>query len=169
MSQASDRAIPDPMKYFLLASLCLLGCGSDSVDVVDASLDSSPPDSTSKDQNVTDSKTDAPADAGKDAVADAIADGSDDAIADAGVDAISDSGSDAVAIDSGPPPDGGCVSANDCKLFASYCSTAPCKCLPLGKSDPNPICNGQVVQCLIAPCLNKVAFCSDAGTCAVGP
>ncbi len=60
-------------------------------------------------------------------------------------------------------------SANDCKLFASYCSTAPCKCLPLNKGDPNPVCGGQTVQCLIAPCLNKIAVCSDAGTCAVGP
>lgn len=158
------------MKYLLLVTLGVVGCGSDAIVGADASLDSSVVDSpVTKDQSVTDSKADAPAvDSGSDATTDAIADGAADAIADGAGDAIADAGTDAV-VDSGSPVDGGCTSANDCKLFASYCSTAPCKCLPLNKGDPNPVCGGQTVQCLIAPCLNKIAVCSDAGTCAVGP
>jgi len=161
------RRYHDAMKYVLLATLALLGCGSNAIDGNDASLDSSATDSPApKDQGVADSKTDAPA---ADAGLDSTADGGADAIADSADDAIADSGVDAVVIDSGSPVDGGCTSANDCKLFASYCSTAACKCLPLNKNDPNPICGGQVVQCFLAPCLGKVPTCSDAGTCAVGP
>jgi len=155
------------MKYFLLVTLGLLGCGSDAVDGTDASLDSSLTDSpATKDQSVTDSKADAPA---VDSGLDAKADGGADASVDSGTDAIADSGVDAVAVDAGSPADGGCASALDCKLFASYCSTAACKCIPLNKNDPNPVCGGQQVQCLVAPCLNKAAVCSDAGTCAVSP
>jgi hypothetical protein len=163
------------MKYFFLVTLGLLGCGSDAIDGTDASLDSSQSDSpATKDQSVADSKTDAPgADSGVDAKADgtvdASTDGADDAPSDGAEDAIADGGVDAIVVDSGSPVDGGCTSANDCKLFASYCSTAACKCLPLNKNDPNPICGGQIIQCLIAPCLNKTPVCSDAGTCAVGP
>lgn len=147
------------MKYFLLVTLGLLGCGSDAVDGTDASLDASLADSpATKDQSVTDSKADAPA-----------ADSGLDAKADGGADASVDSGADAIVDDGGSPPDGGCASANDCKLFASYCSTASCKCIPLNQNDPNPVCGGQQVQCLIAPCLGKTAVCSDAGTCAVSP
>lgn len=162
------------MKYFLFATLALLGCGSDAVDGTDASFDSSAADSTTKDQSAADSKADAPAadgavDATGDGALDATADSALDASADAADDVIADAEVDAVALDAGKPVDGGCNSANDCKLFASYCSTASCKCLPLSKGDPNPVCNGQIVQCLIAPCLNKFPVCTDAGTCAVGP
>ncbi len=154
------------MKYLLLVTLGVVGCGSDAIVGADASLDSSVVDSpVTKDQSVTDSKADAPA---VDSGVDATTDGSADASADGAADAIADGGVDA-SVDGGSPVDGGCTSANDCKLFASYCSTAPCKCLPLNKGDPNPVCGGQTVQCLIAPCLNKIAVCSDAGTCAVGP
>lgn len=147
------------MRYLVLVTLGVLGCGSDPVDGADASLDASLTDApATKDQSVTDAKADAPVDAGVDATPDAGADGA----TDAGVDA------DASA-DGGSPPDGGCASANDCRLFASYCSLKPCQCLPLNKNDPDPVCGGQTVQCFVAPCLAKTAVCSDAGTCAVGP
>ncbi len=156
----------------LALSLGLVACGSDAVDGTDASLDSSASDAT-KDQSAADAKADARVDAALDATADAgndaTTDASDDAIADSATDAIADAGLDAIVVDSGPPPDGGCNSASDCKLFASYCSTAACKCIPLAKSEPNPICNGQLVQCLLPPCQNKTAICTDAGTCALGP
>lgn len=81
------------------------------------------------------------------------------------LDVEDDGGSiDAGGQDGGPMMQ--CQNANDCKLFSSYCSTDPCKCLPLGKNDPNPICNGQKVTCLIDPCLNKSPFCNN-GKCDV--
>lgn len=138
------------MRYLFLGALGLFGCGTSAIEGTDASIDSSLTDSPSpKDQNVADSKTDS-------------------AALDAGVDAPVDSGVDAIA-DTGSAADGGCSAASDCRLFSSYCSTAACQCLPLKKSAPDPVCGGGTVTCLINPCQAKVAVCSDAGTCAVGP
>jgi hypothetical protein len=149
------------MKYVMsLLAFGLLGCGSDAVDGGDASLDATASDAA-KDQGAQDAKIDAPVDSGGDAIAEGGTDASADAISDAGV--------DVVVVDSGPPPDGGCVTANDCKLFASYCSTAACKCIPLAKSEADPKCSGQIIQCLVAPCAGKTAICTDAGTCGVAP
>jgi hypothetical protein len=137
------------MKYVLVAALALLGCGSSSTESTDASIDSSLTDSPApKDQGVADSTT--------------------DSAVDAGVDAPADTGADAI-VDSGSTSDAGCSGAGDCKLYSSYCSTAACKCIPLGKNDPNPTCGGGTVTCLVDPCLGKTAVCNGSGKCAVGP
>lgn len=139
------------MKYLVIAAVGLLGCGSAEVEGADASTDSSLTDSPSpKDQSVADSKVDSAVDGGIDAPVDAPVDSGDDAI-----------------VDSGNTSDAGCAGPSDCKLFASYCSTAPCECLPLGKNESNPVCTGQTVKCLIDPCAGKTAICSGA-KCAVG-
>lgn len=135
----------------LLLVLPLAACGSGS-DQPDASIDSSVLDSPApKDQSVVDAPADSKVDAGTDAGADAA------------VDAPSDALEDSAATDAGS------CSVSDCRLFSSYCSTAPCKCIPLKKSDPNPPCNGGTVTCLVDPCNGKTAACSDAGTCATSP
>ena len=136
------------MKYLVFAALGLLGCGSTATESTDASVDSSLTDSPApKDQSAADS----PADSAQDA----------------GVDAPVDSGVDAI-VDSGSTSDAGCSGASDCKLYSSYCSTAACQCIPLGKNEPNPTCGGGTVTCLVDPCLGKTAVCNGA-KCAVGP
>jgi hypothetical protein len=59
-----------------------------------------------------------------------------------------------------------CQTASDCRLFSSYCSTAPCQCLPLGRDQPDPPCSGQSMSCFVDPCHNKQADCL-VGRCAV--
>lgn len=137
------------MRACLLPWLLVLGCGSTPAD---------------GDEGGTDATTlDAPNDSGADGAtkdtgtADTASDSSsnDDSASDAGTDAPPDA------------PSLGCQTANDCKLFASYCQQWPCACLPLEKNQPNPKCMG-MVSCLLDPCLNKFATC-DAGMCGVGP
>ena len=56
----------------------------------------------------------------------------------------------------------------DCRLFSSYCSTAPCMCLAIPAKDPDPPCNGNMVNCFADPCANKKAGCDAIlGTCIV--
>jgi hypothetical protein len=137
------------MRYVVFAALGLLACGSSSTEGADASVDSSLTDSPApKDQSAADS----PADSAQDA----------------GVDAPADTGADAI-VDSGSTSDAGCSGAGDCRLFSSYCSTASCQCIPLGKNDPDPACGGGTVTCLKDPCLAKTAVCNGSGKCAVGP
>ncbi len=57
-----------------------------------------------------------------------------------------------------------CLGADDCKLFASYCDTAPCECLVMLAIEPDPICNGEMVTCFGNPCLDKSVDCV-AGSC----
>ena len=68
--------------------------------------------------------------------------------------------------DSGKP-DGGpskCTYDADCKLFSSYCSTAPCQCIVLQPGEADPKCNGTQVSCLKDPCAGKGVVC-QGGTC----
>ena len=57
---------------------------------------------------------------------------------------------------------GACNSAADCRLVDDYCGG--CNCLSLTEDEQPPRCQDPV-QCLIAPCENRVAVCSN-GRCA---
>lgn len=128
----------------MLAIALVLGCGSGSVAEptygTDASSDSSLLDATQldarSDATPTDAAADAPSDAGSDAGADA----------------------------------GSATGCNDgCRLFPSYCAGSnlkACECYALRKNQVDPVCNGNVVTCLLNPCANKAAVCLDGG-CAV--
>lgn len=62
----------------------------------------------------------------------------------------------------GGPIDGpGCRNDGDCRLYSSYCASAPCQCLVLGATDPDPPCNGGMVTCLVDPCQKFSAFCNN--------
>jgi hypothetical protein len=61
-----------------------------------------------------------------------------------------------------------CVDAGDCRLFESYCELSPCACIPLGVSEPDPMCQGAKVECLFAPCNGLHADCV-AGECVAVP
>jgi hypothetical protein len=65
---------------------------------------------------------------------------------------------------------GRCTSTRECRLYESYCSDAPCACIPLGAGEPDPPCRGTRVTCFVAPCLRRSADCDIAsGMCVVGP
>ncbi|AKU98950.1 hypothetical protein AKJ09_05614 [Labilithrix luteola] len=68
---------------------------------------------------------------------------------------LHDAGNDAASLN-GP---GQCNVDADCRVRSVYCKETPCACLALGKGDPNPTCAGGSVQCLVDPCLKKVAQC----------
>jgi hypothetical protein len=57
-----------------------------------------------------------------------------------------------------------CSQDSDCKLHDYYCDGCNCLSLPTGAKPPK--CNGTIVQCLVAPCLNKRAACVE-GNCVV--
>jgi hypothetical protein len=59
-----------------------------------------------------------------------------------------------------------CVTNDDCRLFSSSCESAPCVCIPLPADDPDPPCNGQMIQCIEDPCDGKAPICSN-GWCTV--
>jgi len=59
-----------------------------------------------------------------------------------------------------------CSQDSDCKLHNYYCDGCNCLALPVGVNPPK--CNGTIVQCFIAPCLNKHAACVN-GDCVVVP
>ena len=59
-----------------------------------------------------------------------------------------------------------CSQDSDCKLHDYYCDGCNCLALPVGVKPPK--CNGTIVQCLVAPCLNKRAACVE-GNCVVVP
>jgi len=63
--------------------------------------------------------------------------------------------------ESGPPA---CQADADCRLFSDYCTG--CDCRALGKGDPEPVCAGPGVRCLVDPCQNKIAVCAG-GQCVV--
>ncbi len=56
-----------------------------------------------------------------------------------------------------------CRQASDCRLYSSECGG--CNCLSLVATDPDPVCNGHAVQCLVDPCRGHAAACDD-GHCA---
>lgn len=62
-----------------------------------------------------------------------------------------------------PKPE--CVTDADCRLFSDYCEG--CNCVALGHGEPNPKCNGNIVQCFVDPCLNLQAQCVY-GSCVAG-
>lgn len=55
-----------------------------------------------------------------------------------------------------------CAKDADCTLFSDYCGG--CTCRGLGPGDGQPRCPGKPVQCLVDPCLRKVAAC-EGGRC----
>jgi hypothetical protein len=57
-----------------------------------------------------------------------------------------------------------CTVPADCRLFDNYCGGCACDALPVTASDPK--CSGGMVQCLVQPCRNKTAACSN-GKCVV--
>ena len=59
----------------------------------------------------------------------------------------------------------GCSTDSDCRAFSDSCTI--CSCRPLGKSAPDPKCNGKRTTCLIDPCTGLRALCRK-GTCVVG-
>jgi hypothetical protein len=62
----------------------------------------------------------------------------------------------------------GCQVRTDCRLFSSYCRSAPCQCLAVGRADPDPSCDTGTQTCLVDPCLNKSADC-QGGVCVIAP
>lgn len=57
-----------------------------------------------------------------------------------------------------------CTQDSDCKLHDYYCDGCNCLALPVKVKPPK--CNGTIVQCFVAPCLNKHAACMN-GDCVV--
>jgi hypothetical protein len=55
-----------------------------------------------------------------------------------------------------------CRSDADCRTFSDYCTG--CDCRALASGEPDPVCPGPGVQCLIDPCFNQRAACV-AGQC----
>ena len=73
---------------------------------------------------------------------------------DAGIDASSDASTGDAACGSG------------CRLFSVYCSLAPCTCVSLPSTEPDPACDAGTVSCVVDPCGGKTAACTASG-CAV--
>jgi hypothetical protein len=61
------------------------------------------------------------------------------------------------------PPE--CTSDKECRLFSNYCDG--CQCLALSTGEPDPVCKGNVVACLIDPCRGAEAQCIR-GQCVLG-
>ena len=57
-----------------------------------------------------------------------------------------------------------CRRDTDCRTFSDYCTG--CDCRALASNEPDPVCPGPGVQCLIDPCFNQRAVCSR-GQCAL--
>jgi len=55
------------------------------------------------------------------------------------------------------PPKPECASDKECRLFSNYCEG--CACLALSTSEPNPVCKGTIVACLLDPCRDSEARC----------
>ena len=66
------------------------------------------------------------------------------------------------------PPTSSCTVRTECRLYPSYCVTAPCHCIALGRQDVNPPCVGGQMICLVDPCQGKAADCVG-GACVVTP
>jgi hypothetical protein len=57
-----------------------------------------------------------------------------------------------------------CTQDSECTLHDYYCEGCNCLALPAGAKPPK--CTGTIVQCFVAPCLNKHAACVN-GECVV--
>jgi hypothetical protein len=56
----------------------------------------------------------------------------------------------------------------DCRLFSNYCDG--CSCQALLVSEPDPVCKGTIVNCLVDPCRGYTAVCEKStGTCMKQP
>ena len=64
------------------------------------------------------------------------------------------------------PLEAACSTDADCRLHASYCPDTPCACLALGTAEGGRACTKPAVNCLVYPCMKKVARC-QAGACVV--
>ena len=61
-------------------------------------------------------------------------------------------------------PEGACCEeAADCRIFSDYCDG--CACLALPVDAPDPVCAGNLVSCLVDPCLGAAAVCGPTGSC----
>lgn len=56
-----------------------------------------------------------------------------------------------------PTPAPECTSDKECRTFSNYCGGCSCQALDDGEVDP--VCKGDIVACLIDPCLNTKAAC----------
>ena len=63
---------------------------------------------------------------------------------------------------------GTCSTRTDCRLYSSYCTSAPCQCLALRRDAVDPPCVVGMQTCIVDPCLNKSADCVG-GMCVVTP
>jgi len=139
--------------FALLAFFALpFGCGGDDSGSSTTPADSST-DTRKDDTSTTDSTVDSVIDSGTDTPADSATDSPPDATKDVAKDT---SGA-------------GCTLDTDCRTFSSYCDGTelkPCTCLGLGKSAPDPKCDGSTVTCFVDPCMSKSAWC-NAGVCDV--
>ncbi len=61
---------------------------------------------------------------------------------------------------------GTCAGDGDCHLVSDYCTG--CDCRSLAKGEPDPVCEGPGVRCLMDPCQVKRAACV-AGRCVAQP
>jgi hypothetical protein len=66
------------------------------------------------------------------------------------------------------PASSGCQARADCRLFSSYCTSAPCQCFALARGDHDPACSSGTQTCIVDPCANKTVDC-QAGACVLGP
>jgi hypothetical protein len=64
-------------------------------------------------------------------------------------------------------PASGCQTRADCRLFSSYCNSAPCQCFALGRGDHDPPCDAGTQTCIVDPCANKTVDC-QGGSCVLG-
>ena len=62
---------------------------------------------------------------------------------------------------------GSCAKDSDCRTYDDYCRGCNCRAVPANIA-VDPACGpSDMVQCLVEPCLNKRAICSN-GQCTVG-
>lgn len=148
-------------RIFFLASVFVVACSSSEENTVaglDSAVDAVATDSTSVDSGSVDGS------------GDSSSEDTNAAETSAGDSATTDSATmmDAPSKDTAAADvasDGGqCKAASECRLFSSYCSTAPCACIPLVKGEPSPKCEGTMVACFVDPCASKTAGCTG-GTC----
>ena len=65
-------------------------------------------------------------------------------------------------------PASSCQLRTDCRVYSSYCRSAPCQCLALGRNEVDPPCVVGTQSCIVDPCANKSADC-QGGACVVTP
>ncbi len=58
-----------------------------------------------------------------------------------------------------------CQTDADCRAFSDYCTG--CNCRALSITEPDPVCSGPGVRCLVDPCQNVQVGCNQ-GRCTAG-